>query len=64
MAIIYDYKAPNNKSEEMGIAQYRGKVLMIVLFLVLLFCVVQPTKIVVTANIIVANNLQFIVRRF
>ena len=36
MAIIYDYKALNNKGEEMGIAQYRGKVLMIVLFLALL----------------------------
>ena len=30
MATIYDFKALNNKGEEVDMAQYRGKVLMIV----------------------------------
>ena len=30
MATIYDYKALNNKGEEVDMAQYKGKVLMIV----------------------------------
>ena len=30
MATIYDFKALNNKGEEVDMAQYKGKVLMIV----------------------------------